>query len=718
MLLAACPQFSHAHQALETGLPQSFGEIAPPLKGSREFLESAPSLLRPRCDADRSELLDQVERMLRDERSVRWGVVKGIDPRAAEYLRSKAEESVLELIESTPDLLEIDTINLGAIDSPFFRVEHDPQHSSLLFKVTSGEGPTELSVVEWDLTGEAFDRTTELVVAPQGTTYALVRLVSTPAEETTFRFSIRRRGETEPATWRGVDLRSPPWGHLDISLLNHEGEPCPALLSIRSVEGGVYRQPAGAVDLRTQLNEIIGPPISEPGKGYFFFLPGKKRGRYWIAPSNVEMTLPVGEWEVRVLRGPEQQPVVDTVSVRKDEWTRRSYKIARWTDLRTKGWWSGDDHIHARLMHGEDAKRLLDYVQAVDLHVANILEMGDAYRTYYAQRGFGREFRVSRNNHWLVPGQEDPRSDLGHAIGLNLDAKVRDLELYLQNQLLADRIHEGGGLYGHTHVGADACFVHREMALFTPLGIVDFNSVMQANLGTELFYDFLNLGYKMTATAGTIGSTRVYADTGDTEKLDPDEWFDAVKRGNTFVSNGPMLDFTVNGQLPGSTIELPPGGTLDIQASVEGLPNWSSPETLEIICLGEVLRQSASDDSNNPSLEVSAQLRPEHGCWIAAKSIGHDGSEAHTTPVYVSVGGDRHWNREAAPAIIKRQLEVLHEIEDMLAQSERLVASRTQLLDRGSQINASQADAVREQVAKTRAIYQQLLEEAAAPEGR
>ena len=363
------------------------------------------------------------------------------------------------------------------------------------------------------------------------------------------------------------------------------------------------------------------------------------------------MAIPEGPWEVRILRGPEYKMIQEEVTVVANEWTRKSYRTERWANMPERGWWSGDDHVHARLISGDDAQRLMTYCKAVDLHLANILEMGDPLRTYYSQRGFGRDFRVQDDNRWLIPGQEDPRSELGHVIGLNLRSMVRDLDRYLLNDELAHEIHEQGGLYGHTHVGANACFVEREMALFTPMGIVDFNSIMQADLGTELYYNFLNLGFKMTASAGsdtpyggTVGAVRVYAETGDSEKLDPDAWFEALKRGRTFVTNGPMLEFRVNQASPGETIALDDPATLNISVRAWGNPGGSAPKQLRIIRLGDVAEEVSSQDSSQGELNLDVKVDSGAGCWIAAHAIGHDGSQAHTTPVYISVDGARHWS--------------------------------------------------------------------------
>lgn len=710
LLVSAIGSPAMAHQGVSLSVPVGeLGEAPAPLKGSTRFFAEALPLLRPRCDAGQSEKLDEVLRLLGEAERVRWGALPAVDARVADHLRGEAERKLLALLASFEGTVAID------LASPEVRLDDldlDPQHNSVLVRVAAGDGPAELALVDWDLTGEAFDRTTVLDVAPRGTTHALVRLRNVPQGESTFRFAVRRRGDREPSLWRALRVRTPPFGRLRVSLRDDAGRPTHALLAVRSAGGGNYWEQPDAVDLRAQLNAIVGPPVSEPGRGYTFFLPGKKRGRYWIAPPETDLTLPAGDWRVVALRGPEHTPDERVVKIDAGELTEVACQPRRWTDLPSGGWWSGDDHVHARLMSDADAERLLDYAEAVDLHVANILEMGDPLRTYYAQRGFGRDYRSRRGNRWLVPGQEDPRSDLGHAIGLNLRRKVRDLDIYLRNDLLAEQVHAGGGLYGHTHVGANACFVHREMALFTPRGIVDFNSIMQATLGVDLYYDFLNLGFKMTASAGadtpyggTVGAVRVYAHTGDKARLDLDAWFDALRRGETFVTNGPMLDFTVNGAPPGSTIETEPSAVVKVIARATGDPGWSAPRRLSLVRLGEVARSVESEDPNEGVLTIEASIDPGEGCWIAAHAVGHDGSEAHTTPVYVTVDGAWHGATSEVPRLVAKQQRVLDEIESMLVDAEARVAAGSNPLDLASRNTARQAEAVREQIALARRAY-------------
>lgn len=726
VLSACCLALTLAHSILaiahqipiESPPASELAKTQSPLPGSSRFLKFAPSVLRLRCNEQQHPVLDDIERRLREANQIRWGLAPDVSQRVAEYHRWKAEEQVIDLMTSLPDVLRIDATQGSATSTSPQPIVLDQTQRSMLLQIVTGAETREFSVVEWSLQREESDKSFTLEVADQGTTFVLVHLEDVPEGQLEAQLAVRGRSAAAPTHWHRFTFRSPTMGQLALDIEDENGKPTSALLQISSSISGTLWEPAGAIDLRPQLNNVVSQDIFEPGQGYTFFLPGTRRGRYWIVPPQLELPLPAGEWTLRLQRGPEHPVVEHAVHVTAGQWTRQNVCIQRWIDMPKRGWWSGDDHVHARLMSKADADRLLTYCQAVDIHVANILEMGDSARTYYSQRGFGPEFRAQRDNYWLVPGQEDPRSVLGHAIGLNLREKVRDLNQYLQNDLIAAQIHQQGGLYGHTHMGANACFVHRQMALFTPMDIVDFNSIMQAALGTELYYSMLNLGFRMTASAGadtpyggTIGAVRVYAYTGDSAQLEPDAWFDAVKAGRTFVTNGPMLEFTVNDQLPGSTINLENAETLRVRAVARGHKGESTVERLRLVQFGRVVAETVSSSADDAELRLETEIDSANGCWLALHAIGRDGSEAHTTPVYVSVRGGRHWCREKVPELVEQQLAVLDEIEAALKESEQVVSNNPHPLDHWNRVNASQAEAVRLRVAESRAIYARLLQE-------
>jgi hypothetical protein len=244
---------------------------------------------------------------------------------------------------------------------------------------------------------------------------------------------------------------------------------------------------------------------------------------------------------------------------------------------------------------------------------------------------------------------------------------------------------------------------------------VDFNSILQTTLGTDYFYDFLNLGFKMTATSGedmpytgVLSASRVFAFCGTNQPFTPDLWFDAVKQGRTFVTTGPMLELQVEGALPGSEIQVATNRPVKVVARAWGLRGGSAPERIRLIQFGQVVCERVAENPEQSELKLETTLEAGHGFWLAAYAKGRDGSEAITTPVYVVRRGFRFWDVGQAGKLIERQLGVLSEIEAALAECEKVVKAGTAPLDYWTRWGAEQADQVRERISRAKADYGEL----------
>jgi hypothetical protein len=217
------------------------------------------------------------------------------------------------------------------------------------------------------------------------------------------------------------------------------------------------------------------------------------------------------------------------------------------------------------------------------------------------------------------------------------------------------------------------------MALNTLRGKTDFLELAQfcvpeGPLPLENYYRFLDLGYRLTALAGSdfpwcgpkfaqIGNARFYAYAG--EPFAYDRWFAAVHAGHTFVTTGPMLFLTVNGKMPGDTLRVARGEKLRISAEALGSPGQVPLRSLEIVGHGKVLARAGA--GNPGRLTADLELPVDQGIWIAARCDAGPGQVAHTTPVYVTVG-DGGWKN---PETLQHNLEIaegyLKEVEQELA---------------------------------------------------
>jgi hypothetical protein len=722
LLAGASDAFAHGVDVTKP-TPAELALVQPALPGSEDFARALLAHYRNKLNAGQVQILDDLGGSLTLAEQIRQGHAHGLGPQDAEFYRWRAETNLLHLLAQAPDLIALDFRQGRPAHPPDSALDIDQQFNLVLLKVVTGERPPRFTVHEMDMTSERDRRPYTVSVGSNATTYVLLKLDQVPSDKSATHLAFQIEGTKEPTLWHALTFASRPLGHLAMEVRDETGQPTPVLLRLTSRAGQRIWEPAGAVDLSPMMNDVTSLPIYGPGRGYMVYVPGPFGGRYWVVPKPFEMALPAGDWEIHILHGIEYEPVHETFSVAAGSWTRKTIRLKRWTNMPARGWYSGDDHVHSRLMSSEDADKLMAFTRAADIHVSNVLEMGNEMRTWYAQRGFGPAFRVQEGIHWLVPGQEDPRSMLGHAIGLNLRSKVRDLDHYYLNDWVAEQIHAQGGLYGHTHVGSGvkSLFTDREVALFTPMNIVDFNSVMQAALGTELFYDMLNLGFKMTASAGsdtpyggTVGCVRLYAYCGKGKKFTPDAWFAALKAGHTFVSTGPMIEFTVDGALPGDEIRLKSDRPLRVRAKAWGLRGASAPTKLQLVQFGKVLREITPDSADQTELSLDLKVDAGRGCWLAAFAQGQNGSEAHTTPVYVTREGSRFWDVEQAPGLLRKQLAVLDEIEAAITEAGRIVKSGQQPLDYWNRWPAEQAAQIKERVKRIRSVYQELQREVEA----
>jgi hypothetical protein len=528
-------------------------------------------------------------------------------------------------------------------------------------------------------------------------------------------------------------------GRLELTIADKfSGRSTPAMMCLTSLADGKWRTPPDGrtAPPYTTTKEFYTAVPWKPGQpgpvrltnGDFgdndvrsYVYQGKSSLPFWQEPAayfvagTVSMTLPAGKYRLALAKGIEYLPVFEEFEVRPGESVRRRVALERWANMPARGWYSGDDHVHHPRLKPEDDEFLMTWAQAEDVHVVNILRMGDIERTYFEQRAFGRAGRFQRDDHALVAGQEDPRTDIGeqgHTIALNITAPVRNTSRYHLYDFMFDGAHEQGGLVGYAH--KSWAFDYRQertnrwptwdSTISVPRGRIDFFEIMQfRRLGLKDFYDFLNLGWKLTASAGsdlpwgnTIGEVRVYAYTGP--EFSADRWFEAMKKGRTFVTNGPMVELAVDAALPGDEIAVRRRATLKVRAKAWAPAAIGAPAKLEIVAHGRVIGSAESTDPKKSELVLNLPVEAERSQWIAARVSSHNGGLAHTSPVYVRVDGKPFHDETRSAELVKERLAVLDYIEGLL---------RDQKFT--EEYAAGEVEALRKRIGEARGWYRAML---------
>ena len=436
-------------------------------------------------------------------------------------------------------------------------------------------------------------------------------------------------------------------GLLRIKVLDERGEPTSARIYLTAADRRAYA-PEGVM----QRMILADRKQAAPGDCYFH------------TAGSIELLLPAGETRIEVVKGMEYLPMKKAVTIASDGATEIEIKLSRIADLAAEGWYSGDVHVHGNLF-AQDVIRprdVLAVAKAEDLNVTNILPCNDPRTATISDLQYftGGPDPVSEDRH-IVYYNEEMRNDLyGHVGFLNLKTFVEPAYFgwphspfpydHPGNYPQAAAAKEQGAFVTYVHPGLPS-----EFPVDIALGLADTIDVMSQNderITTPLWYRLLNCGFRCPASAGTDsflnipyhlipGAGRVYVKTE--AEFNYENWIQAFKQGRTFVTNGPLLQFTFNGADPGQEFIAARGETFEME--ILGLAQSIVPMvSVEIVVNGEVVRRIEA--GTDPYLiPVKETLILSKSSWVAVRTIGpghrlvtnDQDVYAHTSPVYLTV---------------------------------------------------------------------------------
>jgi hypothetical protein len=379
--------------------------------------------------------------------------------------------------------------------------------------------------------------------------------------------------------------------------------------------------------------------------------------------------LPRGELLVDVARGFEYEPLRTRVTIDPGQ-QELTLRLKRWCNMNARRWFSGDTHVHFLSTQGSHTE-----AQGEDLNVVNLLQSQWGHLFTNTEEFTGSP-SVSRDGRTIVwASQENRQHMLGHLTLLGLKKAVMPwctdgpseaemggtLEATMSDW--ADRCHAQGGTVILPHLPNP----NGEPAAMIATGRVDAVEFLRhgsesPRLGgmynhTE-YYRYLNGGYRLPLVGGTdkmssdvpVGLYRTYVYIPPDQDFTHETWCANLAAGRTFMSGGPIISFSVDGQAIGDTLRLSGnGGMVEVEAWAESI---FPIHTLEIVQQGRVV-SATEDHVGTRRLELKTRIKVEGHTWLAARVSGpgytnpilhHDawrrGVVAHTSPIYVACGGD------------------------------------------------------------------------------
>lgn len=402
-------------------------------------------------------------------------------------------------------------------------------------------------------------------------------------------------------------------------------------------------------------------------------------------PGETRIDVPPGRVFLEVSRGFEIRPIRRVVEIRSDT-DVVEVEIERVLPWRARGWVTADTHVHflspvSALLEGS-----AEGVNVVNLLASQWGELMTNVGDFDGRTTWGSREAGGDGEHLVRVGTENRQHVLGHISligygggiiapmtsgGPDESAIGDPVEILLTEW--ARQCRKQGGLVilphfpnpraEHAAAVVDGSVDGIEMTSWGNL----YDGINPYSLAD--WYRYLNCGYLVAAVGGTdkmsantaVGTVRTYARIADGRAFDYAAWMEAVRRAETFVTYGPLVEFAVDGRPPGSRIGASArGATVDVTWEAASV---TVPMTrVELVVNGEI-RESATVDPSRAA--GSWKVKVPRSAWLALLVRGRypDKPEivaAHTSPVMVEVAGSPF--EAAADAVT-----ILEQIEGALA---------------------------------------------------
>jgi hypothetical protein len=394
-----------------------------------------------------------------------------------------------------------------------------------------------------------------------------------------------------------------------------------------------------------------------------------------------------GDYLYEISCGPEYSKIRGGFGLDKNSETLDSLELQRHTNMAIEGWYAGD------LLSCLPAEQTQPWMAAEGLLIASSItpsvnsqasptEEGDgtlgeddvdesigagsaldpkdsagvAYRAYWDDRpNSGLLF-----HHWEPPSKVPLDLPSSRLIGLSKQSQAsenqpavhieiqklweRDLPVWLASgridsiQLLSD------------HLTIDGSPGSKVRPLVKPEGNFD-GKLGPGRLVEQIYWLTLEAGLRIPPSAGSgfgkrsspLGYNRVYALLG---RPDAQQWWRAIREGNCFVTNGPLLRASVNGMPPGHLFAS--GQPLELDVNL-ALSSSDPVEYLELIFNGSSLYRAALDEHAKRGGRIPVLTISESG-WIVIRVVTKNQDSyrlATTAPFSFEIAGRKRISRSA-----------------------------------------------------------------------
>ena len=404
-------------------------------------------------------------------------------------------------------------------------------------------------------------------------------------------------------------------------------------------------------------------------------------------PGETDLLLPEGTIYIEVSKGYEITPVRTTANVTSGT-DSIEIEVERLLPWRSRGWVSADTHVHFLSPTTALLEGAAEGVNLVNLLASQWGELMTNVGDFDGKNTWGSKEAGGDGEYLVRVGTENRQHVLGHISLLGYEGRMivpmttgGPAESAIGDPIAvlliewARQCKDQNGVVILPHFPGPRA----ENAASILDGSVDgvemtswgdhYSGINPYSLSD--WYRYLNCGYPVAAVGGTdkmsastaVGTVRTYAKLRKDELFGLEAWKNAVRRMETFVTYGPLLELNVDGTPIGGTIEMNrSGGNAEVVWEAE---TCSVPiSRVDLVVNGEIVESQRIDD---PGRKAAGSWRRSiiRSSWVALMVRGSVPGKtemiaAHSSPVFVKVEGSEFYSEVDA-------LTILEQIEGAMA---------------------------------------------------
>lgn len=377
-----------------------------------------------------------------------------------------------------------------------------------------------------------------------------------------------------------------------------------------------------------------------------------------------EIELPLGEYEFTFSKGFEYERESLLVSLQDRLRYRPSpVTLSRTVNWNDAGWYCGDLHQHTSYSDGyQDVGTvfLSDLANGLDFGFVTDHNSVDGL----AEWSRGGELMTSGGCELFtaIPGME-VTTEMGHYNSLGTSALVDDSTTSGKDdiQRIADDIHRAGGIAQINHPFLTDGMGFTEWSVLNSFDTYElWNGKGVTNEGANLmakekWFSLLNDGIYLPATAGSdnhdvtgnypwrrddeTSASKLWIERGlysgmprnyvyCPEGADADAVLSGILAGNSFITNGPLIDFRLGKAIPGEQIPFAEEQELMIH-----LYDQRGLESAVLLENGIPIHEFSVENQNEQNIRLTIPVKD--GSWYVLEVTGSQGGYAITNPVFV-----------------------------------------------------------------------------------